>query len=312
MKNKALDLRQARAALWLAAAMAGGAASLQAADEFPYVVPFELGKAQFLAGDTVTIQSVRGTADSLRVGGTYCVEGSYTLNSADEAELALFVTTKLDIRTKIDPKQMLRVKRGTGSFRLIETMAAEGYPHASFYPIPSGSSFGGIYFGKGDWLLSAGGLNIHDELVPQNTPAANRYAEPRITTSGANKVLFEYLGDPVEAPANLDPAYSPAGLRDAVQSAAASVGISLRKIEIDDMEFPFLVGVVCNEGDFPKLKARLKTMDGYEYYGDVGSHNCTTFTIVPRSVWPGDAVQRIYRRATLRMAILYDRFTPPQ
>ena len=310
MKNEALDLRRLGAALCLATGIAASApAGLQAAEDLPHLVSFELGKSEFLPGDTVTIQTVRGTADAFRVNETYCVEGTYTLNSADEADLALFVTTRQDTRTKVDPRQTVRVKRGTGSFRLVETMAAEGYPHVSFYPVPSGSSFGGVYFGQGDWLLAAGRRSIRDEQVRRDAPVAGQNHGTGITSSGANKVLFEYLGNPVATPAKLDAAYTPAGLREAVQSAAAKAGISLRKIEIDDSEFPFLVGVVSNEGDFPRLKAQLKTMAPYEYYGDVGSHSCTTFTIVPRSTWPADAVQRIHRRATLRMAVFYDKIT---
>ena len=299
------------AALWLAAGITLGVANLQAAEEFPYVVPFEMGKARFTPGDSITIQSVRGTADTFRVNESYCVEGFYTLGSADEAELALFVTTKQDIRTKIDPRQMVRVPKGTGTFRLIETITAEGYPHVSFYPTSPGSDLGGIYFGQGDWLLNVGGDGSSGQPARRPSVTAAPAARAPVTSSGANQVLFEYLGNPVEVPPNLDPAYAPQGLRDAVQSAAAKAGIALRKIEIDELEFPFLIGVVYNDGDFPKLKAQLKAMDNYEYYGDVGSHNCSTFTIIPHRVWPADAIQRIHHRATLRMAVFYDRVTSP-
>lgn len=314
MRIQTLRVLRLGLTFWLASGtFAGMAANNPAEEQFPNSVPFELGKAQFAPGDNITIQTVRGMADTFRTNETYCVEGTYTLSTRDEAELAVFVTTRQDIRARIDSRQMLHVKKGTGSFRLIETMVAEGYPHVSFYPVPSGGDFGGIYFGQGNWLWAEKG---HDPAGPagghQDTPEAGSSSEAQTTLTGANRVLLDYLGNPVEAPADLDAAYTPARLRQAIQSAAAQAGVSLRKIAIDDSEFPSLIGVACTEGDFPKLKARLAKMAPYEYYGDVGSKSCCTFTVIPSRVWPPEARQRIYRRATLRMQVFYDRVSAQQ
>ena len=95
-----------------------------------------------------------------------------------------------------------------------------------------------------------------------------------------------------------------------MRAAASKAGISLRKLEIDDSEYPFLVGVIAREGDLIELKAQLRKNDRYEYQGDVGSHTCLTFNITPWLAWPPDARQRISRRATVRMEAFYDRLRP--
>ena len=289
--------------LW-GAALAGFAAEDPLNGEFPHAVPFELGDSQFAPGDTITIQSVRGTAESFRTNETYCVEGAYTLASKDEANLALFVTTKQDIRVKTDKRQMVEVKRGTGSFRLIEIVSVEGYPHVSFYPVHSGGGFGGIYFGHGDWLLGA--KHSNHSAVPIGSPdAASSNSQGALAE--ANRVLLEYLGNPVGPPADLDAAYSPARLKDAVRSAAAEAGISLGKVEVDDSEFPFFIGITCAAGEFPKLKQQFAKLKPYEYTGDVSNSRCWVFTLIPQRVWPREFSERIHRREMVRMEMLFDK-----
>lgn len=305
MKTPTLRGLRLGLALWLGCGIVASlAADSPPAGPFPYSVPFDLGKGQFAPGDNISIQTVRGTAATFQTNETYSVEGTYTLSSREEADLALFVTTRQDIRTKTDPRQIVRIKKGTGFFRLVQTLSVEGYPHVSFYPLPSGSSFGGIYFGQGDWLWTENGPGPTG--ASRSAKAGGEAAASQIVLTGANRTLLEYLGNPVEAPAGLEPAYTPAGLRQAVQSAATNAGISLRAIAIDESEFPFFIGVVGAEGDFPKLKAQLLKLEPYEYYGDVGSPKCTIFTIIPARIWPAEARQRIYHRATLRMQIFYD------
>ena len=43
-----------------------------------------------------------------------------------------------------------------------------------------------------------------------------------------------------------------------MQLAARKAGVFLKKIEIDDSEFPFLVGFICDEGDFAKVTEQIK------------------------------------------------------
>jgi hypothetical protein len=276
--------------------------------DFPYVVPFELGDAEFATGDKITILSMRGTSETLRVGETYCVEGAYTLASAENADVALFATTRSNVSAPTERSQIVRIEKGTGSFRLIKTMREEGYLHVSFYPVLSGSAFGGIYFGQGKSVLRHKGFSYFDYRTGgPDRLGGGAASEASPALSGPNRVLFEYLGNPVPPPANMDAAYSKTGLVNAMQTAAGSAGVSLKKIEIDDSEFPFLVGVICQEGDYPKLVEQIKKVDAYEYSGSVGSRSCNAMNLVPYRAFPPEASQRISRRTTLREQMLFDK-----
>jgi hypothetical protein len=69
----------------------------------------------------------------------------------------------------------------------------------------------------------------------------------------------------------MNTAYSKEGLIQAMQAAAQSAGISLVKLEIDDSEFPFLVGVVfAKPVDKEKLKEQLGKVPAYALSGGVG------------------------------------------
>jgi len=272
----------------------------QTGGEFPYAVSFDVGRTQFLPGDNITVESVRGTAGVFKTNETYCIEGTYTLNSRDEAQLALFVTTRQDIRTKTDPRQMLRIRKGRGSFRLVEPMVAEGYPHVSFYPVHSGGDFGGVYFGRGAWLWA--------EAAPGprmgqggDSPSVGLLFE------GPNRAIFEYLGNPVEPPAQLDSAYTREGLTKALRLAAKRAGVSLAKIEIEDSEFPFLAGLVGEPDAVANVRSELKKMSAYEDCGGVSGHNCYALNIVPWRTFPPEAAQRIGHRLNVREQMFYDK-----
>lgn len=126
---------------------------------------------------------------------------------------------------------------------------------------------------------------------------------------GSNSdMLSTYLGAPVETPPNLEPAYSKEGLFTALQVAAQKAGISLKKVTMDDSEFPFLTGVVCDPGDWEKLKAQLRNMEGYEFHGSVGDDTRNTFCIVPSRAFGGSSMQ-VNRRMNTRLQLFYDNFT---
>jgi hypothetical protein len=259
--------------------------------DFPYAVPFELGDSQLPPGDSIVIRQVRGTREKFMVGGTYSVDGTYTLSSMDEAELAFYSTSKSTNATPVDAKQKMRIKKGSGSFHLIKTIHEDGNLHVSFYP----GAFG-VYFGQGDSVLRSG--------VPVRS----------VSLAGPNQALLEYLGNPVEAPANLDARYSKEGLVKAVQLAAANAGITVKSVAVEDSEYPFLVGVFCGGADAVKLKAQIKTMDGYRYSGAVGndsnsdgSDTCNAFSMVPYQAYPKEAIQTIDHRLLLRQQIFYNR-----
>lgn len=126
--------------------------------------------------------------------------------------------------------------------------------------------------------------------------------------TGPNRVLFDYLGDPVPPPANMHEAYTKQGLTSAVQDAAQAANITLPKVEVDDSEFPFLVGMVCaNRSDMEKWKEQIRRMTTYNYSGGVGGDTRMVMNLVPSSAFPRAAIERIQHRLTLRQAVFYDR-----
>ena len=278
-------------AITASCALAAADATEGTSGDLPFAVPFELGDAQFPPGDSITIRQVRGTSATITVGGTYCVDGTYTLGSRDEADLAFFSTTSSTNPTPIDPKQIIRIKKGAGSFHLLKTINEEGYLHVSFYP----GAFG-VYFGQGPWVLRS------------------KASLSSVSLAGPNQALLEYLGNPVATPASLDARYTGEGLIHAIHLAARDSGITVKKLLIDNSEYPFLVGVICAGSDFAKLKAQLKKMDGYEYAGSVGndrnsdgSDTCNTFSIVPYRAYPTEARLSIDHRLMLRYQVFYNK-----
>jgi RNA polymerase sigma factor (sigma-70 family) len=130
--------------------------------------------------------------------------------------------------------------------------------------------------------------------------------------SGPNKVLYDFLGDPASAPPDLNRAYTKEGLTEALQSAAQNAGIVLKRIEVDDSEFPFLVGVVCDNGDYPKLKEQIAKMPDYIYSGSVGSDTCNAINITPYSLFSGQSGVTINRRLMVRQSMLYNKISGQQ
>ena len=126
--------------------------------------------------------------------------------------------------------------------------------------------------------------------------------------TGPNKLLYDYLGDPVAPPANMDAAYTKEGLTNAMQAAAKAAGITLTKLEIEDSEFPFLVGVICaNQQDMEKLKDQIRKMPAYNYTGGVGGGRSASYAmnLVPYTAYPADTKERIEHRLSLREEIFF-------
>ena len=116
-----------------------------------------------------------------------------------------------------------------------------------------------------------------------------------------------FLGEPVQPPPDVNPAYSQQGIMNAVQQAAQLAGISLKKVEIETSEFPYLAAVAWeSEADYQKFKAQFKNMPDYEYGGGTGSYELCAFTITPyRSLSP-ELIQRVSRRLMLRCQMFRD------
>jgi hypothetical protein len=122
-------------------ASVGGAADLRP-------VAFQITSQQFEPGDSITIQEVVASSPEWKVGDTVIVRGRYQLSSKPNASLGFFLTTKGPSgATRVAPHQRQKIEAGSGTFELKHVIPGEGYLHVSFYPQPSGSSFGGVYFG---------------------------------------------------------------------------------------------------------------------------------------------------------------------
>jgi hypothetical protein len=277
-----------------------------AAQDLPHVLPFEVGDSEFVPGDSITVQEITGTSKDIRVGGTYCVTGSYTLNSQDSADLSFFATTTNTASSPIDAQQTTRITKGTGSFRLVKLMTDDGYLHVTFYSHGTGQGFGGVYFGQGEGVLRDKHFSYLTSAAHPEKPVILKEA----SFNGPNNVLFSYLGEPVAPPTNMDASYSKEGLTAAMQAAAQKAGVLLKKLEIDDSEFPCLVGVVfAKNGDKEKFKDQIRNLPAYSITGGVGGETVYSMNIVPYRAFPADSGQRIYRRLMLRESVLFDKIS---
>jgi hypothetical protein len=111
----------------------------------------------------------------------------------------------------------------------------------------------------------------------------------------------------VPPPADIDIAYSKDGLRNSIQQAAQLAGVSLKKLEIETSEFPFLAGVVCEtDAEFEKLKAQFKNMPNYEWGASAGSRGTCAFNITPLRNFSSEEQRRIVRRTLLRTGLFKD------
>jgi hypothetical protein len=268
-------------------------------------VGFSIGQSSFPRGDFIEIISVDRSQDRV------VVKGHYKLVSTDKARLALFTTTSTAIAVPTDRMQVMRISRGVGDFELTDPNLVPGLNHVTMYSIPGGKPFAGVYFGNKEEAVEESKLDLDyyaDETTTESTESDETHRNGnRASASGPNQALLEYLGNPVEPPAIMDVRYTTEGLSNAIQFAARNAGITLKKIAIDDSEYPFLVGVICEGKDFPKLKKQIKKMDGYEYNGSVGSDTCNAFSIVPYQAHPREARQQIEHRLMLRQQVFYAR-----
>lgn len=125
---------------------AGSFARAQASDDFSHVV----NPQKTASGDLITITEVRGPSDTLAIGNTYEVRGTYKLVSQEKALLMVNVTTEARQPHESHPalpRQKMIVEKGEGSFILQFHMWHEGMPHVSFYPDnKGGSGFATRYF----------------------------------------------------------------------------------------------------------------------------------------------------------------------
>lgn len=118
-----------------------------------YTVVATTGDTEFREGDRIVIREIRGTASTFELGGTYRIQGHYSLASADRATLLASITAASNSGPAgAQDEAHVSVARGAGEFVLEFKIETAGYPHVTFYG-PDGHPFGGVYFGSGEWLL---------------------------------------------------------------------------------------------------------------------------------------------------------------
>lgn len=285
-------------------ALLATASLLDASPPFSHEIQYELGASGFPAGDQITITSLRGDRKHIEPGGSYLVEGTYTLNSAENADLALFSTSRGPSGpTPVQDGQRVKITKGSGTFHLCETNLPDGWLHVSFYP--NGGSRGGVYFGE----------KGRENTIMRNQEwfrgITDKLREDR-SSSEANGALMTYLGDPVAPPANMDPRYNKQNLLKAFTTLCGKADLVITKLAVDDSEFPFLVyGTLDGKHTLPE-KALFEDQKGYTYGGSVrGSvgDGATYFAVnmVPHDQYPDDQEQACSRRLMLRLQMLADK-----
>ena len=265
----------------------------------------------FSAGDLITITSVRGDRNHIEPGGSYLVEGSYTLVSADSADLALFCTTRGPSGpTPIQDSERIKVTRGGGKFRLYQTNVADGWLHVSFYPDNS-KLHGGVYFGeKGRENTIMRDQGWFREFAV-NSPDTQHNLEFGVANE-ANRALLAYLGNPIAPPAGMDSRYNKENLLKAFTNLCLKASLTIDKLAVDDSEFPFLLyGTLAGRHTLPDAPA-FEEQKGYAYGGSVrGSfgEGSTYFAVnmVPGGQYPADKEQGCHRRLMLRLQMLADK-----
>ena len=247
------------------------------AEEFPYGIQTELGATEFAPEDSIVITSLRGDRQHLEPGGRYLLEGSYTLASAENADLALFSTSRGPSgSTPVADDQHVKISKGSGTFRLKKTLSDNGWLHISFYV--DNHSHGGVYFGErgneDGVLRKKGWSDFSSDSTAHGIPSAATSEVRTITPEESNRAIMAYLGDPVPAPAALDAKYTPTNLVTAFATMAQQSGWQIKKLAVDDSEFPFLLyGLLdgrheLNVEDIRKI--------GYEYGGSVRGNTVKT------------------------------------
>ena len=115
----------------------------------PKNIQFAIGRKSFRPGDSISITEVKASSPELRAGDQVIVKGHYTLASEAKASLSLFITSAQAFGgSGTHSGHSIVITKGQGEFALSNTLDYPGDLHVSFYPIPGGASFGGVYFGS--------------------------------------------------------------------------------------------------------------------------------------------------------------------
>ncbi len=128
-------------------------ANLNPPYDLSHTVPVQVGKTTLQDGDSIVIDAIHGTADTISAGNVYRVDGHYRLASHEEASLGISVTSAIDPRydSRVPGRiESMNVNKGEGTFSLYFKMGSSGSAHMSFYPAKGGQSFARVYFNGTD------------------------------------------------------------------------------------------------------------------------------------------------------------------
>jgi len=293
------------------------AAEKAAGTEYPSVIQPEMGAAEFAQGDSIIITSVRGDREHLKPGGRYALDGSYTLASAETADLEWFATSRgRGGSTPVSDAERVKVTRGSGNFHLEKTLLDDGWLHVSF--CVNSQLHGGIYFGeKGleGTVLREKSWSDFSSASPGNgteqDSAAARNGETSAPTT-ANREIMAFLGDPVLPPAGLDKRYTPTNLKVAFTDLCRRLGLTVERLEVDESEFPYVIyGLLAGQCDYHVIADGIRELNGYSYGGSVsGSTQAggTYFSLnaIPETQFPRGRLEDCNRRLMVRLQMLAD------
>lgn len=301
----------AAACLLHAPGQSAGGAEVDWEQQFPQTIQYELGASGFSVGDQITITSVRGDREHIEPGGSYLVEGTYALASADSADLALYCTTRGSSGpTPVQDGQRIKITRGSGRFHLYETNLADGWLHVSFYPKNS-KLHGGVYFGeKGRENTLMRNQSWFREFADKSSVKQDDIEMGVVNE--ANRALLAYLGNPVPPPADMDLRYNKENLLTAFTTLCGKAHLVITKLAVDNSEFPFLVyGTLAGSHTLPEAPV-FEEQKGYTYGGSVrgsfgGGSTYFAVNLVPSSQYPADKERTCHRRLMLRLQMLADK-----
>jgi tRNA A-37 threonylcarbamoyl transferase component Bud32 len=111
------------------------------AGKIPIQTNFSIGKTSFPYGDSITIDSVE------RDGPQMLVKGRYELVSADQANLAFYVTSRTGNGRRDDAREKISISKGSGQFQLYHPVAVLGLPNISMYS-SNLTALAEVYFGN--------------------------------------------------------------------------------------------------------------------------------------------------------------------
>lgn len=151
------------------------------------------------------------------------------------------------------------------------------------------------------------------DVAPSTSAPAMISPAPPASESPPNSAILNFLGEPVPAPANLDPKYSAVELSVAFRGVCDALGVRVDKLAVDTSEFPFVVhGLVEHQPGndfFRRVEAQLRETPGYKYVGSTTGHSkdgATYFamSITPPAEYPREQADAIQRRLMLRIQMI--------